>query len=436
MPKRNLVWIAIGVIIALLLWKVPETFIRRDALLNHFSPLLDVRTQILKNYVEPVDEKVLLHGAIDGMLSRLDPYSEYYDDVEREQVQKHNEGQYSGIGIEVGPVQGGGLMVVSPIEGSPAFYAGLRAGDRILEIDGKKTDDLPTAQAIAAISGQPGSTVTLKLARQGSSEPIVKTITRGVVTVRTVRGFARTENWDWDYLIDPEHRIGYIRISNFGGHTAEQVDAALKDLIHRDHMRALVLDLRDNPGGMLHIVVQIANRFIGDGVIVSTKGKHTPEHPYLAVPERVLPAFPVAVLVNKGSASASEILSGAIKDHNRGIVIGEQTFGKGSVQEMRDLENGRGAVKLTVAYYYLPKGERIHGKGVTPDRVIELTPQERSRLLESQMAVYSTSLSPTTTQATTTSAPARVAIDISADRQLQEALTHLRQQLTTRPGDA
>jgi carboxyl-terminal processing protease len=146
MPKRNLVWIAIGAVIALLLWKVPETFIRRDQLLNHFGPLLDVQNQIVKNYVEDVDQEALLHGAIDGMLDKLDPYSQYLDEKEFEQFQKVTEGQFPGIGIEVGPLQGGGVMVVSPIEGSPAFYAGLRAGDHIIEIDGKKADDLPRSR--------------------------------------------------------------------------------------------------------------------------------------------------------------------------------------------------------------------------------------------------------------------------------------------------
>ncbi len=435
MPKRNLVWIAVGGVIALLLWKVPESFIRRDNLLNHFGPLLDVQNQIIKNYVEDVDREVLLHGAIDGMLGRLDPYSEYYNEKELQQFHKRTEGQFEGIGIEVGPLPGGGLLVVSPIEGSPAFYAGLRAADRIVEIDGRKTDDVPLEEAVGLITGKPGTSVTLKILRPSSGEVLTKTITRGLITVRTVRGFARSETWDWDYLIDPEHRIGYIRISSFEGHTAEQVDQALKELLNHHRMRGLILDLRDDPGGLLDVVVQIANRFIRDGMIVSTKGKYTPSHPYLAVPERALAEeFPIVVLVNRGSASASEILAGALKDRRRAIVVGEQTFGKGSVQELRSLDNHPGGVKLTVAYYYLPNGERIHGKGITPDRVIELTSEERTRLLESQLAVYSTGLTPTTTQAATTSAPARVSIDISVDRQLQEALKILREQLATQPG--
>ena len=369
MPKRNLVWIAIGALIALLLWKVPATFIRRDALLNHFGPLLDVENQVLKNYVENVDQKQLLHGAIDGMLNRLDPYSQYFDEGEYQQFQKFTEGQFQGIGIEVGPFPSGGVMVVSPIEGSPAFYAGLRSGDRIAEIDGVKADDMPLEKAASLISGKSGTSVTLKIVRPSTSETFTKTIMRNVVTVRTVRGFSRSRAWDWDYIIDPSDRIGYIRISSFEAHTHEQVDVVLKDLLNHQHVRGLIIDLRDDPGGLLDVVVQIANQFITDGLIVSTKGKYTPEHPYLAIPERALPRqFPMAVLVNHGSASASEILAGALKDHHRAVIVGEQTFGKGSVQELRELEDRHGAVKLTVAYYYLPNGERIHGKGSRPTR--------------------------------------------------------------------
>ncbi len=433
MPKRNLVWIAIGAVIAFLLWKVPENFVRRDALYNQFSPLLDVRVQILKNYVEPVEDKVLLRGAIDGMLNRLDPYSEYYDQGEYEQFQKRTEGQFYGIGIEVVEVPGMGLEIVSPIEGSPAFLAGLRAGDRIVEIDGRKTSGMTLVEGVRLITGQPGTNVTLTIRRINVEDPIQKTITRGLIKVRTVRGWARDENWDWEYEIDPEHRICYLRISSFEGHTAEQIDMVIKSLLSRDRLRGLIIDVRDNPGGLLEVVVQITNRFVAEGLIVSTKGRNTPEKPYLAIPGSTFPDFAMAVLVNRGSASASEILAGALKDHRRAVLVGEQTFGKGSVQELIRMDNNAGAVKLTTAYYYLPNGERIHGKGVAPDVVVDLTPQQRARIIESQMAVYSTSQMPTTTQAATTTAPARVQVDIEADTQLRTAIEILRKRIASQP---
>jgi carboxyl-terminal processing protease len=436
MPKRNLVWIALAAVIAVLLWKVPPNVARRDALYNQFSPLLDVRAQVRRNYVESIDDEVLLRGAIDGMLNRLDPYSEYYDAAEFEQVQKRTEGQFTGIGIEVVEVPGGGLEIVSPIEGSPAFLAGLRAGDRIIEVEGRRTIDLTLVQAVRLISGPPGTSVTLTIRRPTVLEALQKTITRSVVTVRTVRGWSRSENWDWDYLIDPERRIGYVRISSFEGHTHEQLDAAMKDLLNRHQIQGLVLDVRDNPGGLLDVVVQIANRFLSGGRIVSTQGRYKAEKPFMASPGQTYPAFPMVVLVNQGSASASEILAGALKDHGRATIVGEQTFGKGSVQELIKIDNGGGAVKLTTAHYYLPKGERIHGRGVVPDKIVDLTPQERTALIESQLAVYSTSLTPATTQAgeddADVAAP-RAQIDISADRQLQEALDLLRAELTTQP---
>jgi len=435
MPKRNLVWIAIGAVIAVLLWNVPESFIRRDALLNQFSPLLDVRLQILKNYVEPIDENVLLRGAIDGMLNRLDPYSDYFDADEYEQFQMKTEGQFEGIGIEVHSAPGGGLVIISPIEGSPAFYAGLRAGDQITEIDGDKTDNMARPVAIRKIQGKPGSAVTLTLFRPSNGEMFKRSITRGLITVRTIRGWARNEDWEWDYIIDDAQRIAYLRISSFEAHTAEHLDNAFKQLMTHHRLRGLILDVRDNPGGLLKVVVEVANRFISDGVIVSTKGRHTPEQPYIAARDGTYPDVPLVVLVNHGSASASEILAGALKDHRRATIVGEQTFGKGSVQDVIKLEGNRGAVKLTTAYYYLPNGERIHGRGITPDKIIDLRPDERTKLIESQLAVYSTSQTPTTTRASTTTAPARVEIDIRVDRQLQEALTILRRQLATQPSE-
>lgn len=435
MPKRNLVWVAIAAVIAVLLWKVPENFVRRDALYNRFSPLLDVRVQVLKNYVEPVDDKVLLRGAIDGMLNRLDPYSEYYDNTQYEQFQKQTEGRFEGIGIEVAPGPAGGLIVVSPIEGSPAFQEGLRSGDLIVEIDGVKTDSMELEKGVRLITGKPGTNVTLTILRQGVTEPLQKTIRRGIITIRTIRGWSRSAEWEWDYIIDPDLGIAYIRISRFEGHTDEQFDSVVKELLAREGLRGLIIDVRDNPGGLLDVVVRVANRFIAEGVIVSTKGRNTPEKPYLAVPGNTYPYFPVVILVNKGSASASEILAGALKDHHRATLVGEQTFGKGSVQELIRIENNGGAVKLTTAYYYLPNGERIHGRGVVPDVILDLTQQERTKLMESQMAVYSTATStaPTATQPTTSSAPSRVSINVDADRQLREALKLLQQRITSQP---
>lgn len=439
MPKRNIIWILVAGVIALLLWKIPEAALRRDALYTEFGPLLDVRGQVLKNYVEGVDNQKLLKGAIDGMLNHLDPYCAYFDAKEYEQFNKRTKGQFYGIGVEVTRLPGEGLVIVSPIEGTPAFHAGLRAGDRITGIDGVKTDTMLLSTGVEMIAGKPGTSVALTLFRPSTEETFERTVTRGLITVRTVRGWARNANWDWDCLIDPEHRLGYVRISGFEGQTAEQFDEIVRGLLARQHMRGLVLDLRDNPGGILSVVVTIANRFIASGRIVSTKRRDGTEQVFIALGQSVYPDFPVAVLINNGSASASEILAGCLRDHGRATLVGERTFGKGSVQELIELENGRGAVKLTTSYYYLPNGERIHGRGVTPHRIVDLTPQERNELLESQMAVFSTSApsatNPATQPATATAPESDVRVEILVDRQLETALHMLREQLATRPAN-
>ncbi len=448
MPKRNIVWLLIGAVVVVLLLKAPESIVRRDQLYTQFGPLLDVRVQVRKHYVEEVDDAALLRGAIDGMLNRLDPYTMYFDEQEYEQFHQRTQGQFSGIGIEVGQGRSGGLVVISPIEGSPAFHAGLRAGDRITRIDGRDTSNMSLAQGVRLIQGRAGTSVTLTIYRPATDTTAEKVITRGLVTVRTVRGWARDDKWRWDYLIDPEHRIGYIRISGFEAQTAEQFDEALTELRSRQDLAALVIDVRDNPGGLLDVVSSIVNRFIAEGVIVSTRGRFSPEKVYTATRDEKYPPFPLAVLVNGGSASAAEILAGALQDHGRAVVVGEPTFGKGSVQELIQLENNNGAVKLTTAYYYLPKGERIHGRGIQPDVLVELSPRERAMLVDSQQAVYSTTHTPpsgpeggppqapgpSTATATDTAPAARTpAAAIPIDRQLAEALAVLRQRLATQP---
>jgi len=400
MPKRNIVWILVGAVIAVLLWKAPESYIRRDALYDRFGPLLDVYVQVAKNYVEPVDDEELLHGAIDGMLDRLDPYCAYFTSEEYKEFQKQTQGEFPGIGIHVAKPPGIGLVVVSPMEGTPAFRAGLRSGDRITHVNGTETADLSLEECVKLITGPAGTSVTLTIQRPGVEEPFDVTITRSVVNVPTVRGWARTSDWQWDYLIDPRYRIGYVRILGFEARTAEQFNRIVRELITEAKMRGLVLDVRDNPGGLLDVVVDIANRFLSEGLIVSTKGRRTPEVPYLATREDTYPDFPVVVLVNGGSASASEILAGALRDHGRAVLVGEKTFGKGSVQEILPIENTNGMLKLTTAYYFLPSGQIINGKGIVPDRIVDLTPSEREAMIASWQAVYATGDLPETVPAT------------------------------------
>jgi carboxyl-terminal processing protease len=268
-------------------------------------------------------------------------------------------------------------------------------------------------------------------------------INRAQITLRSVRGWARngSREREWEYLIDPEHRIGYIRIFSFERHTTEQLDAAVRELLARHRMRALILDIRDNPGGLLPIVAEMANCFLSSGLIVSIKGRNKRETPYMADDKWTYPNFPLAILVNGGSASASEILAGALQDHRRAVLIGERTFGKGSVQEMFAVQTKggtRGQLKLTTSYYYLPQGERIHEIGVEPDIRVELTPAERDARIEATRAVYwprgSTAPANTPTETGPATEPSADRAEIPIDRQLEAALEVLRGSLATQPG--
>jgi len=256
-------------------------------------------------------------------------------------------------------------------------------------VDEAKTAGLLLDQCVKLISGPAGTRVVLTIQRQGVEDSFDISIIRGVVNVPTVRGWARSGDWRWDYLIDHQMRIGYIRIMSFEGKAAEQLHDIVTDLLTRHRLRGLIFDVRDNPGGPLDTVVTITNRFLSGGKIVSTKSRNQPEVAYMATGQGTYPEFPVVVLVNNGSASASEILAGALRDHHRAAVVGEKTFGKGSVQEILSVENNNGKIKLTTAYYYLPNGECIHGKGIVPDRIVDLTPEERTKMLDSWLAVYS-----------------------------------------------
>ena len=435
MPKRNIVWIAVGAVIAVLLWKVPEALIRRDSLYRQFSPLADVSLQIQKNYVEQVEDEELLRGAIEGMLRRLDPYCEYFDESEAREFSERTGGQFYGIGIEidVGKRQGEPMVVVSPIEGSPAFRAGLQARDQITEIDGQPTDDLTLRQGVGLIKGgEPDSSVTLTIYRPSTGEVFNKTIRRGHVQVLSVRGWARSRNGEWDYLIDPKLRIGYMRIASFDEPTDVQLHEVVQELLKRNELRALVLDVRNNPGGLLEIVVRIVDRFVSKGKIVITKGRHKADQVYMATQENThkpLLRMPLVVLVNHGSASASEILAGALQVlHDRATIVGARTYGKGSVQTVFPLDDDKGVVKLTTGYYYLPNGDRVDGTGVTPDTNVELTPEEREEVRRAERAFYDVSV-PTATQAATSTAPADGRIEMLIDRQVQTGLDVLREQL-------
>ncbi len=429
MPARNLVWVLIVATIALLLWNGPDVIARRETVYELFSPLVDVRAEVHKRYVEEVDDAVLMRGAVEGMLHSLDPFSTYLSPDDYPRFKQHQAGKFGGIGIEVG-LKNGVLTVISPMENTPAFRAGILADDRILEIDGEPTDHMTLADAVQKLMGAPGSPVSMKVYHTLTDQTETVSITRAQIEVASVLGWQRDADNQWDYWLDPQNKIAYVRISGFLDNTAATFNQVMQKLLDQG-ANALVMDLRFNPGGSLPAAVAVADRFLNSGTIVSVRGRWRAEEVYKANQENTLPDFPMAVLVNEQSASGAEIVAGALRDHERAVVIGKRTYGKGSVQEVIELGTGNSAIKLTTAYYYLPNGELIHrtaasrqtGKwGVEPNITVDLTNEEMQQVFESRMAADR--ISGTTTRPAAT-APAGPLID----RQLGKALEVLQAKL-------
>lgn len=318
--------------------------------------LAEVMERIRAEYVDAVGEHELMQHAVRGMVSGLDEHSTFLDEREVEDLRIATEGNYSGIGIEVS-YESGAVVVVAPIEGSPAHRAGLEPGDVITSIDGHRVGDRGLMDAIGRIRGEPGTLVRLTVEREAAPEPLEFVIERANVDVLSVRS----------QLLEPGY--GYLRISHFNDHTAAELDAAVAALKEGSGspLAGLVLDLRGNPGGVLEAGVAVADAFLERGLIVSADGR-TPEARFRmeATPGEVAPGARVAVLVDAGSASAAEIVAGALRDHGRAVLIGRRTFGKGSVQTVLPLSEGQ-AIKLTTSRYYTPLGTSIHERGLAPD---------------------------------------------------------------------
>ncbi len=324
-------------------------------------PLDDLRTfaevldRIKAAYVEPVDDKTLLENAIKGMLSNLDPHSSYLDPEAFRDLQESTSGEFGGLGIEVG-MEDGFVKVVSPIDDTPASKAGIQPGDLIVKIDGQPTKGLSMMEAVDKMRGEAGSKILLTLVREGG-KPFDVELTRAVIKVRSVKS----------QLLD--NGYGYLRITQFQVNTGEEVGKALNKL-RKDNgkkLRGLVLDLRNNPGGVLQAAVEVADHFLTKGLIVYTEGRiANSELRFSADPADASEGVPLVVLINGGSASASEIVAGALQDHKRAVLMGTDSFGKGSVQTVLPLNNDR-ALKLTTALYYTPNGRSIQAQGIVPD---------------------------------------------------------------------
>jgi len=463
MPKRNLAWVVVIVMVAAGLWQLPKTAARLDSLDKTFGPMMAVRAKIAKHYVDSVDDEALVAGAIRGMLSELDPYSNYISAKDYAAFQQASDGEYGGVGIELGRDPDGQFIVVSPIEDSPAFHAGVLAGDRILAVDNEplKSNTL-IEDVVNLIMGEAGTTVTLTVQHPTQPRPREIPILRDRIALASVKGWYRQVDGAWDYFLDLESRIAYIRLTSFVEASRGDLERAIAQ-VREQRMAGLILDLRNNGGGLLSSAVSIADLFLPEGTIVTTKRMDVQLNEWKATREGTLPAFPLVVLINRNSASASEIVAGALRDHQRATIVGERSYGKGSVQNVYTMPEDNTALKLTVAYYHLPNGECIHRTqasekdalhGAAQDprrRRLSSTPSEKNASWgvapdvevlmtdEELVATYVTrreadvirppSTAPSDDDATTRPAPTTQVGSPPMDRQLAKAIEVLREKL-------
>ncbi len=408
--SRNSLILALGIVIGLSMGLGHEVLAGKPSALAADLPwqdahlLAEVLERVKRDYVNPVDDHQLLQAAVRGMVSSLDPYSAYLDGDDYDEIKISSSGQYSGVGLEVS-MQDDQVVVIAPLEDSPAARAGIRSGDIIATIDGVAVMTSTLDDTIGRMRGAEGTQVKIGILREGNLEPIVFTLKRSKVELHSVTA----------QLLEPG--FGYARISQFSETTGDELTAALKDLRKRNNapLKGLVLDMRDNPGGVLEAAVAVADTFLESGVIVTAKGR-TPDSKFEmdATPGDALNGAPIIVLVNGGSASAAEIVAGALKDQHRAKLMGRTTFGKGSVQTITPLADDR-AIKLTTSLYFTPSGVSINHRGIDPD--IELprdvkpaTPPPPAdatlvqRDLEVQRAVQELKISPNTRTGTATTA--------------------------------
>ena len=333
---------------------------RRGGDYAFFDPLIDVKHLLSTRFVDEPDEKAMRLGAINGMVEALnDPYTVYVPPAAEQEFTKGLTGQYVGIGAQV-QMRDGWLTIVTPLDGSPAFKAGLMADDRVVEIEGKSTEDLSIMDSVNLLMGEPGTPVNITVERDGRRIPI--TITRQHIVQQTVKGFERAGD-QWRFMLDASRRIAFVRVTQFTPSTAEEFAQRLRELgADSGDLGGLVIDLRGNPGGVLTGAVQMADLFLDQGVIVSTKGRNPDENQVASAhAQGTLPDFPVAILIDGLSASASEIFTGALTENGRAIAVGTRSFGKGSVQSIHPLPSGAGGqLKITEQRYYLPSGRSLH----------------------------------------------------------------------------
>ncbi|WP_225747821.1 S41 family peptidase [Eikenella sp. Marseille-P7795] len=383
-----------GIAVSLSVQSVAETRSRQPLPVDSLRTMAEVYSQVKANYYQDKTDEEILEGALKGMVSHLDPHSEYMNTKDYADLQENTKGEFGGLGMEVSS-ENNFVKVVSPIEDTPAERAGIQSGDFIIKIDDASTRNMSVNDAVKRMRGEPGTKITLTLTRKDAPQPIVITLTRAVIKVRSVR----------HDLIEPGY--GYLRISQFQERTVPAMVEALQAMRRSNGgpLKGLVLDLRDDPGGLLNGAVGVSAAFLQNNqLVVSTKGRNGQENMSLKAtpsdyqigsvgnPLAGLPAefknIPITVLINSGSASASEIVAGALQDHKRAVIVGTQSFGKGSVQSVMPLSNG-GALKITTQLYYTPNGRSIQAQGIIPD--VEVA--DKTRRYESREADLSGHLS-------------------------------------------
>lgn len=342
---------------------VPATYSRVSALdrgiykdIKTFNEVFDL---VKKNYVDEVEPQVLIQGAINGMIKTLDPHSAFMNADMYKELEVETQGRFGGIGIEITLLKDV-LTVVSPIEDTPAYNAGVKSGDQIIKIDGKSTKDITIMEAVQKMRGPKDTKVTITIMRENMDKPKDFVLTRAIIQIKSIKAKTFEDN------------IGYIRIASFHERTSDDLRKALKEVSDKLHpMKGLVLDLRNDPGGLLVQAIEVSDMFLKSGVIVSTRGRtRNMESKVYARDNGSEITCPIVVLVNEGTASAAEIVAGALQDNGRALIAGTQTFGKASVQTIIPLENGS-ALKLTTARYYTPKGRSIQAEGIKPDIVVK-----------------------------------------------------------------
>ncbi|OQY11207.1 MAG: peptidase S41 [Desulfobacteraceae bacterium 4572_19] len=379
MRKKTILLLNSTIVVLLILMSIVvttgfsnETAVDSDQTYESLKLLSDVIDEIENNYVDTIETRELIHNAIKGLVSGLDPHSAFMLPKSFEELQDDTKGQFGGIGIEI-TMKDGILTVISPIEGTPAYKAGICAQDVIIKIDGVSTKEMPLWESVKKMRGPKGDKVNITVIRKGVPDPIEFTLVRATIPIKSVK------------YVTIKPGYGYVWLTNFRRNTAKDLEKALQNLASQEQpLEGVILDLRNNPGGLLDQAIKISDIFIDDGTIVSIKGrKKNNTNIFTAEPNKTKIDYPIVLLINGGSASASEIVAGALQDHKLALILGSTSFGKGSVQTVKPLKDGYG-LKYTIARYYTPNGRSIQAQGIIPDIVVpyELLTEEEEKKKE------------------------------------------------------